>query len=100
MCEDAVNRDSTCQSIFKRLCTANKIEDFRFLVSRPDEVSSRPDAHLSSVPSVLTTCSFCPDTSLCQEGSIRFASVRTFQQHVRTPLGTRPVSDSFQVLIT
>jgi len=50
MCKDAVNRDSTCQSIFRRLCIAKKIEDFRFLVSRPNDVSSRPDdAGLSSV---------------------------------------------------
>jgi len=57
MCKDAVNRDSTCQSIFRRLCTAKKIEDFRFPVSHPDDVSSRPDAHLSTVPSVQTTYS-------------------------------------------
>jgi len=56
MCKDAVNRDSTCQSIFRRLCTAKKIEDFRFPVSRPDDVLSRPDAHLSTVPSVWTMC--------------------------------------------
>jgi hypothetical protein len=31
MCKDAVNRDSTCQSIFRRLYTAKKIEDFIFL---------------------------------------------------------------------
>jgi hypothetical protein len=62
MCKDAVNRDSTCQSIFRRLCTAKKIEDFRFPVSRLDDVSSRPDVHLSTVPSVPTTCSSRPDT--------------------------------------
>jgi hypothetical protein len=32
MCKDAVNRDSTCQSIFRRLCTAKKIEDRRFQI--------------------------------------------------------------------
>jgi hypothetical protein len=36
MCKDVVNRDSTFQSIFRRLYTAKKIEDFRFPVSRPD----------------------------------------------------------------
>jgi hypothetical protein len=56
MCKDAVNRDSTCQSIFRRLCTVKKIEYFRFPVSRPDDVSSHSDAHLSTVPSVQTTC--------------------------------------------
>jgi hypothetical protein len=57
MCKDTVNRDSTCQSIFRKLCTAKKIEDFRFPISRPDDVLSRPDVHLSTVPSVRTTCS-------------------------------------------
>jgi hypothetical protein len=56
MCKADVNMDSTCQSIFRRLCAAKKIEDFKFPVNRPDEVSSRPDAHLSTVPSVQTTC--------------------------------------------
>jgi len=77
MCKDAVNRDSTCQSIFRRLCTVKKIEDFKFLVSRPDEGSSRPDAHLSIIPSVRTMClsrpddvSFRPDPTLYREASI------------------------------
>jgi hypothetical protein len=61
MCKDAVNRDFTCQSIFRRLYTAKKIEDFRFPVSHSDDVSSRPDAHLSTVPSVRTTYSSRPD---------------------------------------
>jgi hypothetical protein len=47
MCKDAVNMDSAIQSIFRRLYTAKKIKDFRFPVSRLDDVSSRPDAHLS-----------------------------------------------------
>jgi hypothetical protein len=54
MCKDVVNRDSTCQSFSED--SALKIEVFRFPVSRPDEVSSRPDAHLSTIPSVRTTC--------------------------------------------
>jgi hypothetical protein len=77
MCNDAVNRDSTCQSIFRRLCTAKKIEDFRFPVSRPDDVSSRPDAHLSTVPSVRTTCSSRPDarqTSIIRLDDVSFPS--------------------------
>jgi hypothetical protein len=68
MCKDVVNKDSTCKSIFRRLCTAKKIEDFRFPVSCPDDVSSCPDdvsscpdVHLSTVPSVRTTCSSRPD---------------------------------------
>jgi hypothetical protein len=48
---------------------------------RPDDVSLRSDP------------------PLCREGSIQLASVRTFQQHVRTPLSTRTISDSFQVPI-
>jgi hypothetical protein len=42
---------------------------------------------------------FRPDPPLCREGSIQLASLLTFQQPVRTPLGTRPVSDSFKVPI-
>jgi hypothetical protein len=56
MCKDVVNRDSTFQSIFKRLCTAKKIKYFRFPVSRPDDASSRPDINLSTALSVRTTC--------------------------------------------
>jgi hypothetical protein len=77
MCKDAVNRDSTCQSIFRRLCTAKKIEDFRFPVSHRDDVSSRPDAHLSTVPSVRTTCSSRPDarqTSIIRPDDVSFPS--------------------------
>jgi hypothetical protein len=50
-------------------------------IIRPDDVSLRLDP------------------PLCREGSIQLASVRTFQQHIRTPLSTRTVSDSFQVPI-
>jgi hypothetical protein len=81
------NRDSSIQKCFRRFCTAFKSEDFRFPVSRPDNMSSRPDAHLSTVPSVLTTChtvrtldrpsiirpddvDFCPDPSLYREASV------------------------------
>jgi hypothetical protein len=75
MCKDATNRDSTCQSIFKRLFTAKKIKDFRFPVSRPDEVSSHPNAHLSTVPSDRTTCSSRPDarqTSIIRPDDVSF----------------------------
>jgi hypothetical protein len=99
MCKDAVNRDFTCQSIFRRLYTAKKIEDFSFPVSRPDDVSSHPDAHQSTVPSVWTTYLFRPDPTLYRELLFQLASVRTSQQPVRTPLSTRTVSYSFQVPI-
>jgi hypothetical protein len=75
MCKDATNRDSTCQSIFKRLFTAKKIKDFRFPVSRPDEVSSHPNAHLSTVPSDRTTWSARPDarqTSIIRPDDVSF----------------------------
>jgi hypothetical protein len=45
---DAANRDSTFHSEVRRIK--------KFPVSRPDDVSSCPDAHLSTVPSVRTTC--------------------------------------------
>jgi len=62
MCKYAVNRDSTCQNFFRRLCIAKKIKDFRFPASLLDDVSSRPASHLSNVPSVQTTCSSRPDS--------------------------------------
>jgi hypothetical protein len=48
ICKDAANRDSTVQSEVKRIS--------KFPVSRPDDVSSRPDVHLSTIPFVRTTC--------------------------------------------
>jgi hypothetical protein len=86
MCKDAVKKDSTCQSIFKRLCAVKKIKDFRFPISRPDDVSSRLDAHLSTVPSVRTTCSSRPDarqTSIIRPDDVSF------------PFGPYTVSRSF-----
>jgi hypothetical protein len=116
MCKDVVNRDSTSQSIFRRLYTAKKIEDFRFLVSHPDDVSSRPDAHLSTVPSVRTMCHpvRTPDrpassvlttylsvrTLHCIEKLLfQLTFVRTSQHPVQTSISDRSASDSFQVQI-
>jgi hypothetical protein len=62
MCNDAANRDSNFQSKVRRIS--------KFPVSRPDDVSSRPDAHLSIVPSVQTTCHFVR-TSDRQASSVR-----------------------------
>jgi hypothetical protein len=45
---DAANKDSFFQSEVRRIS--------KLTVSCPDDVSSRPDAHLSTVPSVRTTC--------------------------------------------
>jgi hypothetical protein len=105
----------------RRFCEVFK-DLFRFPVTRPDDVvfrpdahqlatsvrttrSSRPDAHLSTIPSVRMTCHpvrtldrpassvrkpYCIEKFLCQ-----LASVRTFQQHVRTPPNTRSVFDFF-----
>jgi hypothetical protein len=91
-------------------------EDFGSLSTIQTIEPSRLDAHLTTVPSVRTTCHtvrtpiipsiirpddvhFRPDPPLSREGSIQLASFRTFQQHVQTPIGTRPVSDTFQVPI-
>jgi hypothetical protein len=102
---------------FQKTRHCEKFEDFRFPVSRPDEVSSCPDVPLSTVPSVRTTCSSRPDarqTSIIRPDDVSFSvhtlhciekllfqlvSVRTSQQPVRTPISTRTVSDSFQVPI-
>jgi hypothetical protein len=47
ICKDAANRDSTVQSEVRRISN--------FPVSRLDDVSSRPNVHLSTVPYVRTT---------------------------------------------
>jgi len=112
MCKDAVNKDFTCQSIFRRLCTARKIEDFRFPISRPDDVSSRSDAHLSTVPSVRTTCSSRPDdrqTSIIRPDDVSFPSgpytvSRSFCSSLHpsgplsSPSGRPSVIDQLQIL--
>jgi len=78
--------ESTIQKYFRdsALVTSQKN---RFPVSRPDDVSSSPDAHLSTVPFVQTkfhtVCTpdrssiihlddvnFCPDSSLYREASV------------------------------
>jgi hypothetical protein len=99
MCKDAVKRDFTCQSIFRRLCTAKKIEDFRFPVSRPGDVfiptGRQTDQHHPSGQPI-----FSVQTLHCIEKLLfQLASVRTSQQPVRTPISTQTVSDSFQVPI-
>jgi len=93
MCKDAVNRDSTCQSIFRRLCTAKKIKDFRLPVSRPDDVLSRPDVHLSTVPSVRITCSSLPDarqTIIIRPDDVSFRPDPSLYREVYVPACIRP----------
>jgi hypothetical protein len=70
-------------------------------------VPSRPDAHLSTVPSVRTTCHTIrtpdrpsiirSDLHCFEKLQFQLASVRTSQQPVRTPLSDRSALDSFQV---
>jgi hypothetical protein len=96
VCKDVVNRDSAIHSTLRRLCTAWKIEEIGSLSAVLTIVSSHPDAHMSPVPSVRTTCHivqtldrpsiirpedvhFRPDLPLCREVSIQLASVRTSQ---------------------
>jgi hypothetical protein len=79
VCKDAIHRESTIQKYFRdsALVTSQKN---RFPVSHPDDVSSRSDAHLSTVPAVRTPdrssiihlddVYFCPDSSLYREASI------------------------------
>jgi hypothetical protein len=93
MCKDAVNRDSTCQSIFRRLCIAKKIEEFRLLVSCPDDVLSRPVVHLSTVPSVRTTCSSRPDarqTNIIRPDDVSFRQDPPLYREASVPACIRP----------
>jgi hypothetical protein len=99
VCKDDVNRDSIIQSTLRRLCTEWKIEDFGFPVSYPDD-RAIPSGWTSDHCSIrLDDVHFRPDPPLCWEVSIQLASVWTSQQPVQTPLCTRLVSDSFQVLV-
>jgi hypothetical protein len=60
---------------------------------RPDNMSYRPDAHLSKASSVQTTRTFRPDLPLSRSFDLlQLASVRTFQQHIRTTLSVRQAS--------
>jgi hypothetical protein len=106
------NRDSTIQKCSKNsaLFTSQR---FWFPASRPDDVSSRLDTHLSIVPAVRTTChtirmpnrpkphptgrrGFTIRTLLCIEKLLfQLASVRTSQQPVQTTLSDRLASDFF-----
>jgi hypothetical protein len=63
----------------------------------PNDVSSRPDARQSSIISPDDV--FLPSGLQTESRSfpVPACSVRTFQQHVRMPISTRSVSDSFQV---
>jgi hypothetical protein len=102
VCKDAVNMDFTIQSTLRRLCTAKISVPYQ-----PSGRSSHPvrttchTVRMPNRPSIIrpNDVHFRPNPPLCREGSIQLASVRTFQHYVRTPLGTRPVSDSFQVSI-
>jgi hypothetical protein len=112
MCKDVVNKDSTCQSIFRRLCTAKKIEDFSFPISRPDDGSSRPNTHLSIVPSIRTTCSSRPNdrqTSIIRPDDVSFpfgtyTVLRSFcsslhpSGHLSSPFGHISVLKQSQIL--
>jgi hypothetical protein len=90
------NRDSAIQSATRRFCTIYKSENFvpyqpsgrRVIPSRCPTVQSiiRPDdENFPSRPSTMSR-SF---------KLLQLASVRTFQQHVRTTLSVRQASDFF-----
>jgi hypothetical protein len=70
MCKDAVKLDSTCQRIFRRLCTAKMI-----------------------------AFSFVRTLHCIEKLLFQLASVRTSQHPVRTSINDRSTSDSFQVQI-
>jgi hypothetical protein len=107
MCKDAVNRDFTIQSDVRRFCLqVRRIQ----VPCQPSGRSSHPVRtpfcplfHPSrrrtpsvrmpdrSASFVWTKCSFHPDPDTVSKRFYQLASVRTFQQHVRTPLYFRTV---------
>jgi len=104
MCKDASNMDSTIQSLQVRRiqvpCQPSRRSRHPVWTPicplfHPDDVStvqtSKTDQHHLSRRSVHPVRTpYCIEKFLCQ-----LASVRTFQQHVRTPPSTRSVSDFF-----
>jgi len=104
-CKDAVNRDSTIQSLQVRRIqvpyqpserSSHHIRTPIYPLFHPSGRRVIPSGRQTdqyhpsrrSVHSVQTP--YCIEKFLCQ-----LASVRTFQQHVRTPPSTRSVSDFF-----
>jgi hypothetical protein len=79
VCKDAFHKESTIQKYFRDSALLTSQKNW-FPVSRPDDVSSRPDAHLSIVPFVQTPdrssiihpddVNFRPDSSLYREASV------------------------------
>jgi hypothetical protein len=86
-------------------------QKIRFPASRPDDVSYRPDAQLSNASAFRTMCQtiwthiklkhhpsgrrgFSSEPSSVSRSFelLQLASVQTFQQHVRTPLGLQPAT--------
>jgi len=106
MCKRCCKQGFQLTEHFQKTLHCEKLEDFRFPVSRPDEVSSRPDnvfiltgrqtdQHHPSGRRI-----FSVRTLHCIEKLMfQYASVQTSQQPIRTPISTRTVSDSFQVPI-
>jgi hypothetical protein len=75
MRKDAWNRDSTCQSIFRRLCIAKKIEDFKLPVNCPDDVlspSGRPSVHCSIRPDDVSYRPDARQTSIIRPDDVSF----------------------------
>jgi hypothetical protein len=111
-CKDAENRDSTYQSIFRRLCTAKKVEEFKFPVShqddraipsrllsvnssiRPDDVPYRQDARHNSI--ILPNDVFRPSGPYTVSRSI-YANLHT-SGRLSSPSGRLSVIDQLQIL--
>jgi hypothetical protein len=109
------NRGSTIQKCFAEDSAQLASQKIRFLASRPDDVSYRPDAQLSKAPAVRTTCHTIrthirlkhhpsgrrgfpsgPSSVSRSFDLLQLTSILTIQQPVRTTLSVRPkLSDFF-----
>jgi hypothetical protein len=56
VCKDAFSQGFHYSEVFQTILNCLQVRSFQFPVSRPGDVSSHPDNHLSTVPSVRTTC--------------------------------------------
>jgi hypothetical protein len=112
LCKDIENMDSTYQSIFRRLCTAKKIEEFKFPISSPDDraiSSGRPSVNRSSCPDDVPYRPNARQTSIIRPDDVFLPSgpytvSRSFCASLHTsgrlssPSGRPSVIDQFQIL--
>jgi hypothetical protein len=107
VCKDAFQQVFHYSEVLQMILHCFTSQRFRFPASRPDDVSSRPDAHLSIVPSVWTTCHtiWLPDKpSIIRPDDVYFRLDPSLYREASVPAFIHPDdsaarSDALQYLI-